>query len=252
MGLFDIFKGKSDKGGGAPATGATGDKNVARLARVAGDKHAQNYDRIEAIEALARVATAEAAAALLKRFTFHIDPSITDQEEKDAALRGVLSAGETAIEPIRTFCLRAESLTWALKILKDLVPSDRYVEELVSMLERFDTEYTRNIDPKQQLISELEHFTLPTIRPAVEPFLQDSSEAIRFVAVATLFAQENQASLGPLAKVLLDEESVRVKNRLLEGLAARGWLIPEELRDAARQALPPQFTLDAQGKVKRR
>jgi len=252
MGLFDIFKGKSAKGGGVPATAPTGDKNVARLAKVAGDKHAQNYDRIEAIEALARVATGEAAAALLKRFTFHIDPSITDQEEKDAALRGVLSAGEAAIDPIRTFCLRAESLIWALKILKDLVPADRYVEELVRMLERFDTEYTRNVDPKQQLISELEHFNLPSVRPAVERFLQDSSEAIRFVAVATLFAQEDPASAGPLAKVLVDEESVRVKNRLLEGLAARGWPIPEGLRDAAREGLPPQFTLDAQGKVKRR
>jgi hypothetical protein len=252
MGLFDIFKGKSDKERGVPATAPTGDKNVARLAKVAGDKHAQNYDRIEAIDALARVATGEAAAALLKRFTFHIDPSITDQEEKDAALRGVLSAGEAAIDPIRTFCLRAESLIWALKILKDLVPADRYVEELVRMLERFDTEYTRNVDPKQQLISELEHFNLPSVRPAVERFLQDSSEAIRFVAVATLFAQEDPASAGPLAKVLVDEESVRVKNRLLEGLAARGWPIPEELRDTAREALPPQFTLDAQGKVKRR
>ena len=73
---------------------------------MAGDKHAQNYDRIEAIEALARVANGEAAAALLKRFTFHIDPSITDQEEKDAAVRGILAARESAIEPIRTFCLR--------------------------------------------------------------------------------------------------------------------------------------------------
>jgi HEAT repeat protein len=252
MGLFDIFTGKSEKGRGETPAAPTGDKNVARLAKVAGDKHAQNYDRIEAVESLARLGTGEAAAALLKRFTFHIDPSITDQEEKDAALRGVLAAGEAAIEPIRNFCVRAESLTWALKILKDLVPADRYVEELIRMLERFDTEYTRNVDPKQQIIYELEHFNLPAIRPAVERFLEDSSEAIRFVAVATLFLQEDPASAGPLAKVLVEEESVRVKNRLLEGLAARGWPIPEDLRDAAREALPPQFALDAQGKVKRR
>src|SRR6185436_3641792 len=191
MGLFDLFKGKADKGKpqGEPAPG--GDKNVARLGKVAGDKHAQNYDRIEAIEGLARIATGESAAALLKRFTFHIDPSITDQEEKDTALRGVLAAGETAIEPIRTFCLRAESLTWPLKILKDLVPPDRYVEEIITLLSRFDTEYTRNVDPKQQLISELEHYNAPSVRPAVERFLEDSSEAIRFVSVATLFTQED-------------------------------------------------------------
>src|SRR5262249_59387047 len=108
VGLFDLFKGKSDKGKPLAEPAQTGDKNVARLGKVAGDKHAQNYDRIEAIEGLVRIGTGESAAALLKRFTFHIDPSITDQEEKDAALRGVLAAGEAAIEPIRTFCVRAE------------------------------------------------------------------------------------------------------------------------------------------------
>ena len=252
MGLFDIFKAKSDKGKPAPEPVAAGDKNVARLGKIAGDKHAQNYDRIEAIEALARIANGETAAALLKRFTFHIDPSITDQEEKDAAVRGVLAAGEPAIEPIRTFCLRAESLTWPLKILKDLVPPDRYVEELITLLSRFDTEYTRNVDPKQQLISELEHYNAPAVRPAVERFLEDSSEAIRFVAVATIFAQESAESTKPLAQTLAAEESVRVKNRIVEGLSARGWAIPDDLREGVVAALPPQFALDGQGKVKRR
>jgi hypothetical protein len=252
MGLFDLFKGKSDKAASGQAPVPSADKNVARFGKVAGDKHAQNYDRIEAIDALARTANGEAAAALLKRFTFHIDPSITDQEEKDAALRGVLAAGEAAIEPIRTFCLRAESLIWPLKILKDLVPAERYVEELIRLLERFDTEYTRNVDPKQQLISELEHYNLPTVRPTVERFLEDVSEAIRFVAVATVFAQEDEAATPVLSRTLAAEESVRVKNRIVDGLVARGWVVPEELREGVRAALPPQVALDAEGKVKRR
>jgi hypothetical protein len=250
MGLFDIFKSKSKA---EPPRGApVGDKNVARLAKVAADKHAQNYDRIEAIENLARLANGEAAAALLRRFTFHIDPSITDQEEKDAAARGIQAAGESAIEPIRTFCAKAESLTWPLKLLKDLVPSDRYVQEIIQLLERFDTEYTRNIDPKRQLIAELEHYSQPTIRPAIERFLDDAGEGIRFVAVATLFAQEDAACLSALVKALVAEESLRVKVRVAEGLAARGWSIPSEQRDEVRTALPPQFGLDGEGRVKRR
>ena len=42
----------------------------------------------------------------------------------------------------------------------------------------------------------------------------------------------------------IPEESLRVKMRIAEGLAARGWIIPTELRDEARQALPPQFGLE--------
>src|SRR5262249_20301289 len=110
MGLFDLFKAKS-KPEAAPAAPSV-DKNVARLGRVAGDKHAQNYDRIEAIEALAKIPSGDSAAALLKRFTFYIDPSITDQDEKEAARRGILAAGEAAILPIQNFCAKAESLTW--------------------------------------------------------------------------------------------------------------------------------------------
>jgi HEAT repeat protein len=249
MGLFDIFKSKDQpRQDAAPA----GDKNVAKLGRVAGEKRAQNYDRIEAIEALARIHTSEAAAALLRRFTFHIDPSITDQEEKDAAVRGILLAGEAAIEPIRAFCVRAESITWPLKILKDLVPAERYVDELTTLLAPFDTEYSRNVDPKQQLIAELEHYNSPAVRPAVERFLEDVSEAIRFVAVATIFAQEDAGAALPLAKTLASDESVRVKNRIAEGLAARGWPVPEDERAGVRAALPPPFSVDANGIVKRR
>ena len=235
MGLFDLFK---SKGKAEPGSAPALDKNVARLAKLAGDKHAQNYDRIEAIDSLARLANGEAAAALLRRFTFHIDPSITDQEEKDAAARGIQAAGEAAIEPIRTFCLKAESLTWPLKLLKDLVDSDRYVQEVIQLLERFDTEYTRNIDPKQQLIAELENYSQPAVRPAVERFLDDASEGIRFVAVATIFAQEDEGSLPALVKTLVAEESLRVKMRIAEGLAARAWTVPADQRDQVRQALP--------------
>jgi hypothetical protein len=107
MGLFDLFK------GGAKGGDKKGDKKAnaaAKWAERAGDKRAQNYDRQEAIQALAEMGTPEAATALLKRFTFLIDPSITDQEEKDLAFRGVLRAGKDAVEPVRAFAAKAESL----------------------------------------------------------------------------------------------------------------------------------------------
>ena len=63
MGLFDLFKGngKKDKGEKAekPKPNA-----AARFAERAGDKRAQNFDRQEAIAALAEMGTADAVAAL--------------------------------------------------------------------------------------------------------------------------------------------------------------------------------------------
>src|SRR5580704_14724181 len=103
MGLFDLFK-SGDKNPRAKGGAAKWAERI--------EKRAQNYDRQEAITALSELGTPEAVEALLKRFTFHMDPSITDQEEKDAAFRGILRAGRGAIEPVRAFAARAESLAW--------------------------------------------------------------------------------------------------------------------------------------------
>ncbi len=106
MGLFDLFKGGRAAGDDKPKASP-----AAKWANVAADKRAQNYDRQEAIQQLATMGTADAAAAhLLRRFTVTIDPSITDQEEKEATFAGIIRAGREAIEPIRAFVAKAESL----------------------------------------------------------------------------------------------------------------------------------------------
>lgn len=206
---------------------------------------------MEAIEALAKLGTPEAAAGLLKRFTFHIDPSIRDQDEKEVAHRGVLAAGTGAIEPIQAFCVKAESLTWPLKILKELVDPERYVGELIRMLSAYDSEYTRNVEPKQQLIAELEQARDPRICGAVLPFLEDVNDQVRYTAVATVFAQQDPEAREALAKVLISDESVRIRNRVAEGFASTRWPLTGELADKVRSALPPGYVWMSDGTVKR-
>src|SRR5580693_4253542 len=130
MGLFDRFKSaKAEKQGGKTNLAAKWADRV--------ERRVQNYDRQEAIQALSEMETADAVEVLLKRFTFHMDPSITDQEEKDSAFRGVLRAGREAIEPVRAFAARAESLAWPMKIIKALVDDGEYVEELLQWLSKW-------------------------------------------------------------------------------------------------------------------
>jgi HEAT repeat protein len=233
MGLFDFKKKKGSKN----------EREVARLARLVENKLSQNYDRQEAIEALGRIATAESSAALFKRFNWHLDPSITDQEEKEAAVRGIVAAGEQALEPLREYCKRAHSLTWPFKILREIVPEDRFAEELLGLLDQFDTEYMRDPEPKIQLIDELKSYPSEEVRVAVEPFVGDASEPVRFTAVQTIFAVNQDSSVPALAAALAEEESLRVKNRIAQGLSERDWTIPDELREACARALPPGYRL---------
>src|SRR3954451_10128732 len=106
MGIFDFLGKKADR----PPKAS--EREIARLDRLLANKLSQNFDRQEAIQELGRMGTAQAASALLKRFDWVLDPSITDQEEKESCMRGIVSAGEAALEPIREYCQKAESLTW--------------------------------------------------------------------------------------------------------------------------------------------
>jgi HEAT repeat protein len=247
MGLFDFFKstGKSDDG-------KKKSSSAAKWAEAAGSKRAQAYDRQEAIQELSKLATAEAVEALLKRFTFATEPSITDQEEKELAFDGILKAGRDAIEPVRAFAGKAESLRWPMRILKELLEEEELVDELIIWLGRWDTEYAKFIDPKLQLLEELGDHLNPNIREAVEPFLEDVNEPARFNAVIALLAQKDAEAIGPLVTLLLDEESVRVRTKIADGFIALGWPVPDDQRDAVRKVLPPQFGVDGSGHVTKR
>ncbi|MDF3067818.1 MAG: uncharacterized protein K0R38_3419 [Polyangiaceae bacterium] len=238
MGLFD-FLGKKKQGGGEAS-----EREVQRFERIVANKLSQNIDRQEAIEALSKMGTRASAAALLKRFDWVMDPTILDSEEKEAALAGLVRAGEDAIEPIRAYCRKSESLLWAIKGLGKIVPSERLADELLALLDQFDTEYIRNPEPKIQLITELSHHPTEDVRVAVEPFLNDASEPVRFAAATTLFALSLPESTPSLVAALETEESLRIKNRIAQGLLDRRWPVPEEQLATCKQALPSDYRLD--------
>lgn len=242
MGLFDRFRGpRGEKQGNKTNLAAKWADRV--------EKRVQNYDRQEAIQALADMGSPEAVEVLLKRFTFHMDPSITDQEEKDAAFRGILRAGKEAIEPVRVFAAKAESLAWPMKIVRELVDEEEFVDELLRWLSRWDTEYSKFVDAKVQILTALEEHKSPRIREPVERFLEDVNEPARFHAASTLLAQDDPAALSALLSLLLEEESVRVRAKVAEGIAARGWEIAEADRAGVRGALAAGFSIDARGRI---
>lgn len=243
MGLFDLFKRKD--------VTEAGDKEIARLRKMILSKLSQNPDRSAAIERLVELATADAAEVLLTRFGWTLDPSITDQEEKSRALDGIVRAGEAALPAIRAYCARSESVTWPIKALRRIVDGKRLAEELLLLLDEFDTDYVRNPEPKLQLIQALEDFPSEETRIAVEPFLTDASEQVRFAAVSTVFACKSDAATEGLVVALVEDESLRVKNRVAAGFADVGWSIPEALLDGARSALPREFALGGDGVVRR-
>lgn len=235
MGLFDLFSKKKPEGA------RISPRELARFERLIGNKLSQNIDRQAAIDTLCKMGNAESSAVLLKRFNWSLDPSITDQEEKETCLEGIVRAGDAAIEPVRAYCKKAESLMWPLRVLKAVVPPESLTEELLVLLDQFDTEYVRNVQPKVQLITELGEHKASEVRVALEAFLQDASEPVRFATVMSLFSIGDAQSVPALIATLEAEESLRIKNRIAQGIADAGWELPAELSESGARALPPGF-----------
>lgn len=223
------------------------ESTVAKHAGRVANKRTQSPDRWESIQALGALKSAEGVAALLPRFTYYSDPSITDGEEKDEAFRWIVEAGEVAVAPIVAFMERAESLSWPLKALDRVTSAERVVEELIRLLSRMDTEYERDPQRKLQVLQSLEERKDPRITGAVSRFLADVNETVRFHAVLATFAQaEPEAGKPELVAALAREQSVRVRTRLLEAFAERRWDVGEA-KDKLAKALPPGFSLDSAG-----
>jgi hypothetical protein len=279
LGLFDFFKksdNKSEKLGQKPPQVR---REVARFADTAANKRAQNYDRLEAITGLADLAQpltnetelektekgraqleehektrVDAAAALLHRFKFVIDPTITDAEEKQIAFEGIQGVGKGILEPLRTFAAKAESLAWPIKILKSAHGDDdeAIVAELLEWLSKWDTEYAKFVDPKVQILVELEEHKDPRILEATKDFLLDVNETSRYHAVGCALEQGDEAAIPLLVDMFIDEESLRIRNRVCEGFIKTGWVIPEDKRPDMRKFLPSEYSIDGEGKIRRK
>jgi hypothetical protein len=235
MAFLGIFGKRADDGG------------VRKLAERVANKRAQAFDRWEAIGALARMKTAASVEALLPRFTFYVEPSITDQEEKDAAFAAVVEAGTQAHEPVRAYLRRAESISWPVKILDKVMAPELVISELVSLLSSLDTEYQRDPERKVQLLATLAERRDDSISAVAVRFLQDTNEPVRFNAASAVLAQgAASAHLDAFVECLRVEESVRVRNRIFEGFAAGNVsFAPHEALVKTR--LTPGYALDATG-----
>lgn len=244
MGFFDLFTKKSAL-----------DKHAERVA----NRRAQAPDRWESIQILGKMATAAppgsddqralAIAALMERFTFYVDPTITDGEEKDEVFRWITEAGDLAIDPVRMALRKHQSSSWPLRCLEHLLSEERITEVMIELLGTMDTEYERDPQRKIQVLSTLEERAHPHIAKAVAPFFLDANETARYHAAGAALAQENaEARVQELLDALVEEESVRVKMRVLDAMAERGWSLGAK-KDLIE--LPQGYATDSKGVPRR-
>ena len=226
----------SEQEGRRRAPKKTSNKELARLEKLVANKLSQNYDRQEAIEELGKMACARARRCCSSASTGRWIRRSPIRKRRNPRRAASWRQGRRRSIRSASTARRAESLTWPLKVLKEIVPRERFAEELLAMLDLFDTEYVRNAQPKVQLIAMLEEHPSEDVRVAVEPFLGDASEPVRFTAVATIFAMNDSTVVPSLVAALEQEESLRVKNRIARGSANAAGRCPKSSPTPAQRA----------------
>ncbi len=248
MGLFDFFR-KS------PSGPAEQEKLLARHIERVMDKRSLSPDRFASIEYLAKLGTEDAWRALLPRYNFTVDPSITDREEKQYIFDSITRAGESAVGPVKDFLRKSQAVNWPIKMLRELVGAEEFVGEMVDVLKGEGTDYQKNPERKIQAIIALEKAKDPRVAPAVIPFLEDASEDARFHAVRTLLAQADATAADALCALLVRDDSMRIRTTIADGLVTHAWPVADAHREKLSALLPRlpngPFSLTADGVLRR-
>ena len=261
MGIKDWFKGK----GSDPV-----EKWTKRLTQ----KWGPTENRMIAMQKLVDIGTPEAIRALLQRFTIQSENGVVDETEKQNVGDAVLGFGEGAIDSIGRALREIDQISWPLALLRQILSNDeeRFIVELVALLDDLDTEYMRNPEKKLAVMTFLAGLddldnddgepidlvrsarppTDPRIAHAAVKFLEDEDEEVRYLTVTALARQADEVAREPLIRLLVDEEtSRRFRGRIAESLSRTEWTV-KGFRKQAEEALPQGFKLDRQGRVRDR
>lgn len=240
MGILDIFGGKSPE-------------RATKLRAKVVQKYGGPEARQKAIQQLGEMEFPEATASLLARFTVAVEPATTDTDEKEHVLGLIRSRGEAAVDPVRTFLRRNDQASsWAVRLLRDILPADRYVTTVVEHLRELGEVYTRDPEKKLVLLHEAESLEDPRIAPTVLPLLEDMADDVKIGALRVLGPRAYAEAREPMLKLLTAPETARrVQAAAVEAIARSGFGV-QGYREKVESLLPEPFFVDKAGILKRR
>ncbi|RPH73160.1 MAG: HEAT repeat domain-containing protein [Myxococcaceae bacterium] len=240
MGILDIFGGKSPE-------------RATKLRAKVVQKYGGPEARQKAIQQLGEMEFPEATASLLARFTVAVEPATTDTDEKEHVFGLIRSRGEAAVDPVRTFLRRNDQASsWAVRLLRDILPADRYVTTVVEHLRELGEVYTRDPEKKLVLLHEAESLEDSRIAPTVLPLLEDMADDVKIGALRVLGPRAYAEAREPMLKLLTAAETARrVQAAAVEAIARSGFGV-QGYREKVESLLPEPFFVDKAGILKRR
>lgn len=225
---------------------------IARLTRKVENKFGQAQDRQMAIDQLAQIGSGEAVEALLKRFSFRIEQTIGDEDEKNTVFNHLVALGPTSVEPILAYLRTENAPYWPTKALRQIVGDDATVAYLLGIIREMEAIFDRDINRKIELVSNLCEFNHPDVIAALFEFAKDENEEIRVRAVEAMAHMGNEELCEVMVDRLMDQsETQRMRIAILNLLADRKWKVKSR-KEEIRKVLPESFWIDDVGTIRAR
>jgi hypothetical protein len=201
----------------------------------------QTEERFGALYNLRKNGSDQAIYGLLKRFTITATSkggSVVDEEEKTWVFSAIHEFGQAALPSLTKFIMAKEgpavnpvhSISQCLDLMQMITKDDpQYVLDIIEKLIIANPEgYERDPIRKEEVLNFLIELKNPVVAPLVTTYLLDMNETIRFLTVELLFAlDDEEVSREPLLKLFDpdNDESLRIRNRMVLGFANNGWSI---------------------------
>lgn len=201
------------------------DKSLQRTVDKALNKLAQQPDRWSAMEALRKDGTDEALYGLCRRFSVVSNKASEDEQEKQWVEEVLVGKGEVALGAIRRYLKNHAQLSFALKVLGQIVSRDKALEVIDELLAAEPPGYARDPERKLDVLRWLHEWSGGSgddMVPRVAPYLKDHAEDVRYFAAEALLRSDFKLVAPYLIAALInpEEEAGRLKRRLAEILAA--------------------------------
>lgn len=239
MGILDLFS----KGGAAK-------HQVERSIHKLTHQYIDTSERYAAADRLFEIGSPESLRGLLQRFTFSIDSSIKDADEKEYVHDLLVRAGENAITPILEHLRRAEEAEWPLKALGCLVPEAVYRDHLLELVRSFDIYFSRYRDKKLAVLKLLGRFDDSEVAAAIERFLEDTDDEVRIEAIQIRAQHADDVLRDRLLKMLIEErDRPRVRIAICEIFIVQNWVVRGH-RTEILQSLPEGFQITGKGRLR--
>jgi hypothetical protein len=193
--------------------------------------YGQSADRYHAMQELLEIGTIPAIVGLMRRFTINASKSIEDEEEKSWVYNRLIGLEKDIVLPAaKQFCLDHDNIAWVLRIVEELASEQQEWEILDALLEKHPPGYERDPAKKMQLLTHLADIDNPKVQQILARYLDDPDESVRFQVVESLLGNVEGEAVDPAVLEALvarlghkDEDSLRLRTRILTGLARLKW-----------------------------